>query len=279
MKDKYIKFLSELHKRYESGGYIVGCGCGSGLSAKGAVLGGADFLACYSTAVYRTRGIPTALSFLPYDDCNKITLEAFPNVKIESKDKPVLIGMGAHDPRLSVERMVELAQEVGADGTVNEFFIGYFQYHGLKQTMENLGLGFNRELEFIKKTLDKGMVTMMWTFNPQEAAKAAAIGSPFVGLMLGEDNCGMKGPSDYDSVVRYVIKMADAARKENPDVLLFLHGGVVEKYEDVKYVLQRTPVNGFFTGSSGERIPVAPAIAEAVEKFRNIGFAPYAEIS
>lgn len=272
MREEYIKFLNELHQRYAEGGYIVGSGVGSGLSAKGAVMGGADFMACYSTAVYRTQGVPTVLSFLPYDNCNEITLKAFPNVKIESGDKPVLIGMGAHDPRLTTDRMVDLAEEVGADGTVNEFFIGYMKPHGVVATMEKLGLGFERELEFMKKTLARGMMTLTWTFDPVESARVASEGGTMIGLMLGADNTGMANSRDYDAVVRYATKMAEAALQENPNVLLFLHGGVVEKYEDVKYVIQRTPVHGFFTGSSGERIPVAPAIAEAVRGFREIEF-------
>ena len=93
--------------------------------------------------------------------------------------------------------------------------------------------------------------------------------------MLYPDNCGMQDGNDYDAVVRFAIKMAEAAFRENPDTVLFLHGGAVEKYEHVRYVLQRTPVQGFFTGSSGERIPVVPAIADTVRNFREIPFVPY----
>ena len=275
MKEKYKSFLDGLHKKFSAGQYIVGSGCGSGLSSKGAREGGADFLACYSTAVYRTRGMPTLLSFLPYDDCNKITLEAFPNVKVGSGDLPVLIGMGAHDPRYTIDQLIDKAEEVGADGTVNEFFIGYFQGHPLKAAVDAAGMGFSREIELLRRTLDRGMLTLTWTFDVEESARVAAEGGPLIGLMLSPENSGMKDKDDIDAVVRYAVKMAEAAMKENPDSLLFLHGGVVEKYEDVRYVLQRTPAHGFFTGSSGERIPVAPAIAEAVRNFREIPFVPY----
>ena len=275
MKEQYKKFLEGLHKRYENGGYIVGSGCGSGLSAKGAVAGGADFLACYSTAVYRTRGLPTLLSFLPYDDCNKITQEAFPNVKVGSGDKPVLLGVGAHDLRWTVDRLVDKAEELGADGTVNEFFIGYFRGHPLKKQVDEAGMGFSRELELLRKSLDRGMITLTWAFDEEEVAAIAAEGAPMIGLMLYPENCQMMGPDDYDSVVRFTEKLAATAFRENPNTLLFLHGGAVEKYDKVKYILQRTPVQGFFTGSSGERIPVAPAIAKTVKEFRDIPFVPY----
>ncbi len=275
MKKQYEDFLAGLHSRYDGGGYVVGSGCGSGLSAKGAVAGGADFLACYSTAVYRTRGLPTLLSFLPYDDCNKITQEAFPNVKVGSGDRPVLIGCGAHDLRWTVDGLIDKAEELGADGTVNEFFIGYFRGHSLKKAVDDAGMGFSRELELVRKTLDRGLLSLTWVFDEQEAAAAASLGAPLIGLMLYPENCGMKDPDDYDSVVAFAIKMAEAAFKENPDAILFLHGGAAEKYENVRYILQRTPVQGFFTGSSGERIPVVPAIADTVRNFREIPFVPY----
>ena len=47
--------------------YRVGCG----LTAKAACSGAADIIAVYNTAVYRVRGLPTSLAFLPYDDTNE----------------------------------------------------------------------------------------------------------------------------------------------------------------------------------------------------------------
>lgn len=79
---------------------IIMAGVGSGLTAKGAVLGGADLLAVYNTAVYRIKGLPTALAFLPYDDANQLTLTAAPEIIANAGNVPVLLGFGAHDPRM-----------------------------------------------------------------------------------------------------------------------------------------------------------------------------------
>ena len=51
-------------------------GGGSGLrpNRQGSGGGGADILGVYNTAVYRIQGVPTAMAFLPYDDCNALTL-------------------------------------------------------------------------------------------------------------------------------------------------------------------------------------------------------------
>ena len=66
--DPKIKSLLEVR---QAGKPIIAAGVGSGLTAKGAVMGGADLLAVYNTAVYRIQGLPTALAFLPYDDANE----------------------------------------------------------------------------------------------------------------------------------------------------------------------------------------------------------------
>src|SRR6516225_9544590 len=86
-----------------SGSPVIVAGVGSGLTARGAASGGADVIAVYNTAVYRVRGVPTALAFLPYDDANTLTLAAAPEVIAAAGQVPVLLGFGAHDPRRSLD--------------------------------------------------------------------------------------------------------------------------------------------------------------------------------
>ena len=85
MVEKYISRL-----RNEDCVVVAGVGCG--LTAKAAVRGGADILGVYNTAVYRIQGVPTAMAFLPYDDCNALTLAHAPQVIAVAGDKPVVLG-------------------------------------------------------------------------------------------------------------------------------------------------------------------------------------------
>ena len=111
--------LARLAERRVAGGAIVVAGVGSGLTAAAAAAGGADALACYGTAAYRILGVPTALAFLPYDDTNALTLELVPTIVERAGATPVIAGLGAHDPRRSLERLVDAAATAGAAGVIS----------------------------------------------------------------------------------------------------------------------------------------------------------------
>jgi len=61
----------------------------------------------------RKLGVPTALAFLPYDDTNALTLELVPTIVERAGATPVIAGLGAHDPRRSLERLVDAAATAG----------------------------------------------------------------------------------------------------------------------------------------------------------------------
>ena len=118
LKAEYLKSILEKIGRGET---IIMAGVGSGLTAKGAREGGADLLATYNTAVYRIEGLSTALAFLPYDNCNELAFRVLPQVLAAAGDIPVMLGLGAHDPREDLQRLVYRAKEMGAAGITNAY--------------------------------------------------------------------------------------------------------------------------------------------------------------
>ncbi|MCK4900219.1 MAG: phosphoenolpyruvate hydrolase family protein, partial [Anaerolineales bacterium] len=115
--------MQKLHAAVSVGSPIIVAGVGSGLTAKAAVAGGADMLAVYSTAILRVRGVPTALAFLPYDNANELTMTAAPEVLANAGNVPVILGFGAHDPRVPIEQLLDQAEAVRAAGITNEPFL------------------------------------------------------------------------------------------------------------------------------------------------------------
>ena len=99
---------------------VLVAGVGSGLTAAAAAAGGADALSVYSTAVYRIKGLPTALSFLPYEDCNAVAFTALRETRAALRDlvdpPPVFVGLGAHDPRSDIAALLDSAIALGATG-------------------------------------------------------------------------------------------------------------------------------------------------------------------
>ena len=244
---------------------IVGAGVGCGMTARSAVAGGADFLGVYHTAIYRISGLPTVLSLFPYDDCNKLALRALPQILANAAQLPVLVGLGAHDPRQPLERLVGTAQELGAWGVINEPFCGAYGTM-VRKALESSGLGFPREREMLRCALSRGMLALGWAFSPEEAAKLASDGVPLVGAMV-EESVAAKG---HRAMCDYIVEVKDRVKQEQPDAKVLIHGHPLEQVSVVRDVLQQTGVDGYFTGSAGERLPAEQAVAAAISDFKTI---------
>ena len=69
------EILKRLHAQGEAGKPIVGCGAGTGISAKFAERGGADLIIIYNSGRYRMAGRGSLAGMMPYGDANSIVVE------------------------------------------------------------------------------------------------------------------------------------------------------------------------------------------------------------
>ena len=88
--------------------------------------------------------------------------------------------------------------------------------------------------------------------------RGGAIGSKFAEGMSLEEAAAL------------IREMTAAARQENPNVIIFAHGGPIAMPEDTAYIYKHTESVGFLGASSIERIPVEKPLADAVRQFKNI---------
>ena len=63
--------------------------------------------------------------------------------------------------------------------------------------------------------------------------------------------------------------MTAAAKKGNPDIMIFAHGGPISGPEDTAYIYGHTEAVGFLGASSIERIPVEKPLENAVKEFKS----------
>ncbi|WP_028709648.1 phosphoenolpyruvate hydrolase family protein [Propionicicella superfundia] len=249
---------------------LIAVGVGCGLTAAGAVAGGADLLACYSTAVYRSRGLPSVLAFLPYEDPNRAVADVLPDVVAAAGTVPVFAGIGAHDPRWRPGDLVRARLDQGAVGVMNEPFVGVYS-GDLRTQLEAAGLGYARELDLAREATRAGALVLGWAWNPQEAAAMAATGASHVGLMLGITAGGRLGSEPGVALAEsldLLAEMAAAARRENPDAITIVHGGPLHDPEGVAKALAHSGADGYLGGSSLERLPVLEGMSAAVRAFR-----------
>jgi len=249
---------------------IVAVGVGSGSTAAAAVAGGADIIAYYNTAAYRVRGVPTALSFLPYDNCNELAHRISGEVvSAVSGRVPVLAGVGAHDPRVPLNRLLDRAAADGADGVMNEPFISIYGPE-VRRPLEEAGLGFEREAELLQLAVERGMVTLGWAFDGNQAGRLAGAGVTYVGAMVGVMLSGAQSDQAVTAAIKQLEVIAQQARAANPACLVLGHGGPFNSVESVAQLLARSSLDGFMTGSNGERAPLHSGIRATIAQFKAI---------
>ena len=69
------EILRRLRAQGEAGKPVVGCGAGTGISAKMAEAGGADLIIIYNSGRYRMAGRGSLAGLMAYGDANAIVVE------------------------------------------------------------------------------------------------------------------------------------------------------------------------------------------------------------
>lgn len=249
---------------------IVAVGVGSGATAAAAVAGGADLVAYYNTATYRVRGVPTALSFLPYDNCNDLAHAISGEVVAAVAGRvPVLAGVGAHDPRVPLGRLLDQASDDGADGVMNEPFISIYGAE-IRDPMNEAGLGFDRELELLQLAVERGMTTLGWAFDAEQAGRLAGAGVTYVGAMAGVMRSASQPDEAVTAAINHLEEIAQSAREANTACRVLGHGGPFNSVGSVAQLLARASLDGFMTGSNGERVPLHTGVRDTITQFKAI---------
>src|SRR5512144_847165 len=119
--------LKMLHDQVAAGRPIVGCGAGTGLSAKGAEAGGADMIIIYNSGRYRMAGRGSLAGLMPYGDANGIVVEMASEVLPVVKKTPVLAGVCGTDPFRLMPVFLKQLKEMGFDGVQNFPTVGLFE--------------------------------------------------------------------------------------------------------------------------------------------------------
>ena len=265
--------LCRLRREVEACQPVVGAGAGTGLSAKCAEAGGVDLIIIYNSGRYRMAGRGSLAGLLPYGDANAIVVEMAAEVLPIVEKTPVLAGVCGTDPFRLMPHFLRQLGDMGFSGVQNFPTVGLFD-GTFRQNLEETGMGFDLEVEMVREARDLDLLTAPYVFDEGEARKMAEAGAdvlvPHMGLTTS-GTIGARTALSLDEAVERVQAMHDAAREENPDILVLCHGGPIASPEDAAYVLQQTNgVVGFFGASSMERLPTEVAMTENMKKFKSI---------
>ncbi|GAA0734071.1 phosphoenolpyruvate hydrolase family protein [Clostridium oceanicum] len=268
-KEIIKKFKDEV----KGGKILVGVGAGTGITAKSSEAGGADMLIIYNSGRYRMAGRGSLAGLLSYGDANQIVVEMGAEVLPVVKDTPVLAGVCGTDPFRVMDVYLKQLKDQGFSGVQNFPTVGLID-GVFRQNLEETGMGYDLEVDMIKKAHELDMLTTPYVFNPEQARKMAKAGADILVAHMGlttKGTIGAKTAVTLDDCIEKIKAIIKAGREVNPDIMVICHGGPIAEPKDAKYVIERIDdIDGFFGASSIERFAAEKSIKNQTEEFKVI---------
>ena len=268
--------LNRLHAQMQARRPIVGCGAGTGISAKMAEAGGADLIIIYNSGRFRMAGRGSLAGLMSYGDANEIVVEMASEVLPIVEDVPVLAGVNGTDPLRLMRVFLRQLKEIGFDGVQNFPTVGLID-GSFRANLEATGMGYDKEIEMIALARELDLFTSPYVFDPDQATAMAEAGADQLVAHVGLTTAGTVGAGvavSLDEAIERMLAIAAAGHQARDDIIVICHGGPFDEPENVGTALARMPgVAGFFGASSIERLPTERAIREQVRDFKSLTLA------
>ena len=263
--------IDRLRVEIDNGRPLFVPNCGSGLTARLQEMGGSDMIVVSGTSYWRLRGQGSLAALMPNSDINHIIFELAPEIVANVEDTPLLALSGAFNPLLSHKDHLRRLRDAGISG-INPFMIMIYGEATVAQ-MDNIGIGWKREVEFVEAAVAEDMFALAYAFNPDEARQMAEAGAHAIATHFGSTIGGVRGASSSITLQEATEKsqeMFEAALAVNPDVILFAHGGPIEGPMEAAHVIRNTAAHGFIGGSAAERVPIEKAIVAVTNEYKSM---------
>src|SRR5262245_6233644 len=210
--------LARLRAKVARGEPIIGGGAGTGMSAKSEEAGGIDLIIVYNSGRYRMAGRGSTAGLMPYGNANQIVKEMAFEVLPVVKKTPVLAGVCGTDPFMMPRLFLKELATLGFAGIQNFPTVGLIEGR-LRETLEETGMGYGLEVEFVKLARELDMLTTPYVFDVDEARAMTKAGADIVVAHMGCTSGGTIGAKSVksldDSVARItaIVAAVKAVRK------------------------------------------------------------------
>jgi predicted TIM-barrel enzyme len=268
-----VDILSRFRNKIAERRPIVGGGAGTGISAKCEEAAGIDLIVIYNSGRYRMAGRGSLAGLMPFGNANEIVKEMGREVLTIVRHTPVLAGVCAVDPFLLKDSFLRELQDMGFAGIQNFPTVGLID-GTFRANLEETGMGFSLEVEFVAAAHEAGMLTTPYAFDPQQATDMTRAGADIVVAHMGLTTSGSIGARTAETLegcVPRLQKIIEAARAIRSDVIVLCHGGPIAMPDDVAFIMDRLPeIDGFYGASSMERLPTEEALTARTREFVEI---------
>lgn len=264
-------FLEKLRKEIDAENHLIAVASGTGLTAKYAIQGGADFLLALNSGIFRGMGRGSLGGLLPYANSNDMVYEFGVRELIPLVgDFPVVFGLNATDPTRDMAAYLDEIRQSGFIGINNYPTIGLIDGK-FREALEENGSAFEHEVEVFRMAHERGMVTVAFVFDENQAGAMLDAGTDILCVHLGLTQGGMLGAAKALSLVaskdriEAIYALCD---RQRPEVIKMLYGGPVKTPVDVQYMYQNTSAHGYIGGSAFDRIPTEKSLMNITKAFK-----------
>ena len=248
---------------------------GSGLVAQLLEQAGVDCVNTFSGARLRANGMGTMAMLWPILDSNRQTLDytredILPAMK---GDAFVCACLNANDPLKDMNMVLDECERMGVVSVSNIGpSISYVDKDSqIYKVLNKSGITFDHEVEFLKLAKERGFVTIGLAFDEKDSCVLVGEAEPDIFCFHAGTTKGGRRGYDSGETIEETAARTEATNEKlrslARDVILVAHGAAMETPSDAQFILDHTSCEGFWTGSSTERLPIERAITETAAEF------------
>jgi predicted TIM-barrel enzyme len=274
------EILQKLHTKRDQRQPIMIASAGSGLVAQLLEEAGVDCVNTFSGARLRANGMGTMSMMWPILDSNAQTLrytreDIMPAMKGKSF---VCACLNPNDPLRDMRMVLDECHAMGVCSVSNIGpSVSYVDKgSNIRAVLEKCGVTFQEEIDFLILAKEMGHVSIGLAFDDDESVEMCAQAKPDIFCFhAGTTKGGRKGFDTGETIeetARRTEEVYQRLRKASPETLLVGHGAALENPVDAQYMLDHTSGDGFWTGSSTERLPIERAVLATAKEFTSLRF-------
>lgn len=261
-----LELIDRFRAQIEADSPVVAAGPANGIVAKCAARAGVDLIISSPMHTSRSLGFPTRVLADFGGEASKKMLEIFWQVA----DVPLIAGLDANDiESMDHERLLDKFQAIGISGVCN---LPSAQHFGDAPRIRwtKMGRGFNREIDLLAAAHARGLYTVGFVFNADDARALVRAGADMIVATAGHTQGGSNGHAEqtYDEALAKIVPTIDAALDENPDVVALGHGGPFNSAESTRELYARSQASGVYATAGLDRIPIEIAVKKKLEEYR-----------
>lgn len=277
------EMIQRLRAKIDAKKPLVGAGAANPLIAHILDEAGCDFIFAYCTGIARVGGFPTGVGTQAYGDADQRCVDFANQASLVVKDTPIICGVGPGDPTMSIERLTDRYMALGYSGMINFPCAGSTidqlgNPNMVSMYSDTVGAGLHREAEYVKYWRDHDVFSYAYAYTEEGIKLLVGAGVDVVIPHLGLTAGGLVGTSAFGENYRSVREaqyeklnnLTELCLKENPDVIVIGHGGILAEPEDIQGAYDRTRIVGFVGASSTERLPIEKGTKHVMEEIRSI---------